>query len=147
MTNIQVRLGIMLYILLQSIDPKEQGGKRGRKAMSKSIKKRLMVYASQNTWNYNKLYGDARTDMMCAKNNLVAKAGEDAMHVNPATLINTLKFKYPEHIDVYELSDSHIKNMDDYYRDSNLGFNSMQYANELIKQISWENDDDTVQTV
>ena len=140
MTKVQVSLGISLYILLISIDPSEQGGKRGRKAISKSIKKRLMIYASENEEEYAKIYSEARLNLKCAKDNLVAKVGEDGMYVNPAALINTLKFKYPQHIDVFELSDSHVQNMEDYYAKSCLGFNSLKYANELMNQLIWEQD-------
>jgi len=138
MTRMQVKIGMSIYILLMSIDPKEQGGKRGRKAISKAIKKKLMIWASKNPKEYKELLDEAEINLKCTKDNLVAIAGENAMFIDPAILLKTLQKKYPQYIDVFELKDDHINNMHDAYKDNGLTFNTLRYTNQLVKQLEWE---------
>jgi len=138
MTRMQVKIGMSIYILLSTIEPTEVGGKRGRKAISKTIKKKLLIWASKNQEEYQKLLDEAELNLKCTKDNLVAIAGENAMFIDPAILLKTLKKKYPKYIDVFELKDDHINNMYDAYKDNGLTFNTVRYTNQLVKQLEWE---------
>jgi len=131
MNSRQVVLGSILYTVLASIDKREDHGKRGRKAIMKKIKKSLMVYGNSDSENYLKLVGESGGVLESAKEEL----NKNSFLLNPGVLIRTIKGKYPEYLDVYDISDDHIQNIAEAYESSNAGYTSVQLANRIVLQV------------
>ena len=131
MTDRQKLVGIMIYIILSSIDSKEEHGKRGRKAIMKIIKKKLVVEGKKDPEQYLELVEKAYELMELAKKDL----GKDSFSINPGSIIDLFLRKYPEVMAPFELKEDHVNNLKEAYSSSNATFVSIQIANRLIKQI------------
>lgn len=141
-TDKEIMTGAVVFILLSSIDPKYEGGKRGRKAILKDVKKVLMTHSKGNINvignkdRYLKLVAAADDCQHTAKDFMVAKIGDQGNYINPGSLLQILNKRYPEYIKSYELKQSHIDNIYDHYSSAGIGFASIQFGNKLISEIN-----------
>lgn len=131
MSDKQALVGIILYLVLSRIDSKEQDGKRGRKAIMKTLKKKLLQYGSTVPDKYLKMVEDSDSVMELAWKSLET----DEISVNPGYMISLMFLRYPEYIYVYELKKDHVENLQDAYKKTASSMSTVKLTNKFIDQI------------
>jgi hypothetical protein len=129
MSDKEMLAGICLYIILGMVDKNEQEGKRGRKAIIKKLKKRLIEESHKSPEKYLKFIEDSE---------IVAQNAADEMKekmLNPGYVVFFMHYRYPEYIKVFDISEDHIENIKGVSSEGGVNFNAMKYTNRLIKEI------------
>lgn len=134
LTEEEVMTGSMIYIMLQSIDPREPAGKSARKHISRAIKKELAIHANG--------FGNKKRYLSLVNNSyeLIYKARDELqkedLRTDPGTIISTLMNRWPETIGAFNLSVDKVDKLREAYSDSGLVFVSVKYANRMKKVIT-----------
>ena len=129
MSDKQILTGIVIFLILSLIDKKEQDGKRGRKAIMKNIKKKLVTESNSNPNRYLKMVNSGSVVIRDASAELQTTI------FNPGYIIFFLQQRYSEYIRVYDLSPDHIDNLKTAYGSGGITFQSIKYTNRLVKEI------------
>ena len=138
-SDISIMVGAILFILLSSVDPKYPGGKRGRKAILKDLKRVLMTYAhNENKKHYLDLVARGDKCQHDVRDTMVAEYGDKGNYINPGALLMILYKRYPDYIKPYNLRYDHINNINNHYIDAGISFHSIKYGNRLIQAIHEE---------
>ena len=138
-SDISIMVGAVLFILLSSVDPKYPGGKRGRKAILKALKKVLITYAyNENKQHYLDLVAKADKCQHDVRDMMVEEYGDKGNYINPGALLMILYKRYPDYIKPYNLKYDHITNINDHYINAGISFHSIKYGNKLIQAIHKE---------
>jgi len=134
----QIVLGAALFIMLSTIPENYQGGKRGRKAIMKELKKKLKIYGSTSPVKYSKLANMANDVIQNARENLEFRNmdKEDLYYTNPGMMLKFIKWRYPEFVSMFELKNDHIENINSHYLGTGLGFQTIMFSNKLINELS-----------
>lgn len=135
MRDQQLLLSTVIFLLLSSIPSSYQGGKRGRKAIRKAVKRPLSIYSRENKEHYISLVNAGEDCMNLAMERLVDDIGDDAYYINPGILLKFLKWRYPDIMSISNIHDSHIENINEHYIGTGLGFISIKYGNMVVEQI------------
>jgi len=131
MNDKQMMTGIIIYLILSSIDRTEPHGKRGRKAIMQKVKKQLAIHGKKDRDNYLAMVADADVVMESAREQM----SKDNFLINPGAIISTMVFKYEECVEPFGLTADHIANLKDAYAHSRAGFRSIQIANRIMDSI------------
>lgn len=135
MKDQQLLLAVVLFLLLSSIPPNYQGGKRGRKAIMKSVKKPLSIYSREDKERYLLIVSAGEDCMHLAREQLVNEIGERGYQINPGMLLRFLEWKYADLMSISSLKKDHVDNMDEHYMNSGIGFASIKYGNKVVEHI------------
>jgi len=136
----EIMVGAVLYILLMSVDPQYKGGKRGRKNMIKELFKVLKTYRKNRFTNNNEHYlglvNRADDCKYVAREKMFVLIKERADHIDPGVAFKFILKRYPSYVASYDLKDSHIQDLVEHYKGANLAYDSIRYINRLIAAIN-----------
>lgn len=134
----QLLTGSMIFALLSLVDPKYKGAKRGRKAVSREIKKKMRAAAAEDRKRCEKIVHDGRFILDIARDRLVEEIGDDGKYIDPGTLIKLIMKRYPEYLEPFDLKADHVDEISNHFGQGGLTMNSIKYANRLIEEINKE---------
>ncbi len=134
LTEKEIVIGAMIYIMLLSIDQAEPAGKRPRKGIARAIKKKLATHVKENgnKDRYLELVNKAEKLIYTARSELT----DDDIKVDPGAIISTLINRWPDTIAVFDLKPEHVDSLKEAYSDSKLQYISVSYANRMEKVVS-----------
>lgn len=131
MSDKQMMTGIIIYLILSSIDRTEQQGKRGRKRIMQSVKKALTIEGKSDKDRYLRMVGDAESIINLTRDDISDKN----FLINPGYIIHVFSKMHTEYIEPFGISEAHIENLRKAYKHSEAEYRSMQVANRIVKHV------------
>jgi hypothetical protein len=126
--------GALIFTLFFGI-PKDTVGSRTRKKIIGQVKKWLAINGKHNpniTFNeYVQLVKDGGNILASVHDTMSLEGTGKFNHIDPAKFLAGLLKKVPE-LEVFEISQRDIAELEEIYKDSNLGFPTLMFLNRLI---------------
>jgi len=133
-TERELLLGTVMFLLLFSIDENETRGKRVRKKITRRLKAKLAEFRNENPTRYLEIVNDAQNVLEATKQEYHAK-GNTELGLDPSALLNLLHFRYLDDVAIFNIMYLDRKHLHDAYKDISLTWTSIKYTNILVKQV------------
>ncbi len=130
MNDEQLMTGILLFLMLSTLQRNDPRGKRGRKAIRKELKKQIVSSDNVDPEKYHKFIEAAHAILY-----KVAEGADAEIDVNPGFIFITVQNRYPELLEPYNIKDDHVDNIKKSYMDTANTFVTVKITNRIVQRM------------